>query len=349
MGALLDARPPQLGSSGGRRRGRWDRGGRSRTAARPPPYSSPSEHHAGRPRRRRACDERAQRTDPAPAWASASGVPWVSFPRVPTRSQNQPSFLGVSGAVEPTSLQSRYTHFTVSSSELFRLSGIWNFLTTKGLQRSPRSMAVCDPPPLCPPAAPGAINLSFCRLLPPVSPTRFSWRSSFRVTPTPLPSSTDAMPLPRSRWPRRCASGVSSPRRSFKRPFSPAGALVGTSIPAAAASGPGCSGSRAIAPSTSCARTSPPKSPDAGDRRVEDFLEASDRTDGEVRRREHARELLAALDDLPPEQSCVITLAYYGGYTHTEIATMLDTPIGTVKGRMRLGLRKMAGSVPPPG
>jgi RNA polymerase sigma-70 factor (ECF subfamily) len=87
----------------------------------------------------------------------------------------------------------------------------------------------------------------------------------------------------------------------------------------------------------------------ADDRSVEDVLEASDRTDGEVRRREHARELLAALDDLPPEQSCVITLAYYGGYTHTEIATMLDTPIGTVKGRMRLGLRKMAGSVPPPG
>ena len=42
----------------------------------------------------------------------------------------------------------------------------------------------------------------------------------------------------------------------------------------------------------------------------------------------------------------MITLAYYGGYTHTEIATMLDTPIGTVKGRMRLGLRKMAGSIP---
>lgn len=84
------------------------------------------------------------------------------------------------------------------------------------------------------------------------------------------------------------------------------------------------------------------------DRSVEDLLEARECTDGEVRRREHARELLDALDDLPPEQSCVITLAYYGGYTHTEIATMLDTPIGTVKGRMRLGLRKMAVSVPLP-
>ncbi|MGA9876363.1 MAG: sigma-70 family RNA polymerase sigma factor [Solirubrobacteraceae bacterium] len=85
---------------------------------------------------------------------------------------------------------------------------------------------------------------------------------------------------------------------------------------------------------------------DDSDRGVEDRFEACQLTDSEVGRRERARELLAALDDLPPEQSCVITLAYYGGYTHAEIAAMLDTPIGTVKGRMRLGLRKMAVSVP---
>jgi RNA polymerase sigma-70 factor, ECF subfamily len=88
---------------------------------------------------------------------------------------------------------------------------------------------------------------------------------------------------------------------------------------------------------------------DANDQGVEELIEARERTDGEVGRREEARELLAALNGLPPEQSCVITLAYYGGYSHTEIATMLDTPIGTVKGRMRLGLRKMAGSIPAPG
>jgi RNA polymerase sigma-70 factor (ECF subfamily) len=86
----------------------------------------------------------------------------------------------------------------------------------------------------------------------------------------------------------------------------------------------------------------------ASDRSVEELLEARERTDGEVGRREYVRELLAALGGLPPEQSCVIKLAYYGGYTHTEIAAMLNTPIGTIKGRMRLGLRKMAGSMPPP-
>lgn len=85
---------------------------------------------------------------------------------------------------------------------------------------------------------------------------------------------------------------------------------------------------------------------DSGDRPAEDLLEAPEHTAGEVDRRELARELLSVIDGLPPEQSRVIALAYYGGYTHSQIATMLDTPIGTVKGRMRLGLRKMAGSIP---
>jgi RNA polymerase sigma-70 factor (ECF subfamily) len=83
----------------------------------------------------------------------------------------------------------------------------------------------------------------------------------------------------------------------------------------------------------------------ANDRPPEDLLEAPEHTAGEVGRRELVRELLSAIDGLPPEQSRVIALAYYGGYTHAQIATMLDTPIGTVKGRMRLGLRKMARSM----
>ena len=85
---------------------------------------------------------------------------------------------------------------------------------------------------------------------------------------------------------------------------------------------------------------------DEGDQGLEELLVARELTDGEVGRRERARELRTALDGLPPEQSRVIALAYYGGYTHSEIASMLDTPVGTVKGRMRLGLRKMAVSVP---
>ena len=70
-------------------------------------------------------------------------------------------------------------------------------------------------------------------------------------------------------------------------------------------------------------------------------LEAPERTDVEVVRRDEAVEIRTALDQLPTEQVRVIELAYFGGFTHTEIAAMLDLPVGTVKGRMRLGLEKM--------
>lgn len=81
------------------------------------------------------------------------------------------------------------------------------------------------------------------------------------------------------------------------------------------------------------------------DQGLAELLEANELTEREVGMRERARALRAALDGLPPEQSRVIALAFYGGYSHSEIASMLDTPVGTVKGRMRLGLRKMAVSV----
>jgi RNA polymerase sigma-70 factor (ECF subfamily) len=77
------------------------------------------------------------------------------------------------------------------------------------------------------------------------------------------------------------------------------------------------------------------------DEGVEERFESPEHTDVEVARRDEAREIRAALDDLPDEQSRVIELAFYGGYTHSEIAQLLDTPIGTIKGRMRLGLEKM--------
>jgi len=69
--------------------------------------------------------------------------------------------------------------------------------------------------------------------------------------------------------------------------------------------------------------------------------EAPERTDAEALRRETAREVRGALGALPSDQSKVIELAYFGGFTHSEIAKMLGMPIGTVKGRMRLGLEKM--------
>src|SRR5215210_7932225 len=79
----------------------------------------------------------------------------------------------------------------------------------------------------------------------------------------------------------------------------------------------------------------------AGDEGIEERLESGERTDVEVARREEAETIRSAMETLPPDQFHVIELAYFGGFTHTEIAGILDTPVGTVKGRMRLGLEKL--------
>ena len=86
----------------------------------------------------------------------------------------------------------------------------------------------------------------------------------------------------------------------------------------------------------------------ASDEGIEERFESSDRTDLEVVRREEMHEVRGALDGLPDDQRRAIELAYYGGFTQSEIAEMLSVPIGTVKGRMRLGMEKMRGQLAPP-
>ena len=80
----------------------------------------------------------------------------------------------------------------------------------------------------------------------------------------------------------------------------------------------------------------------ASDEGLEERLESGERTENEVARRDEAATIRSAMDALPAEQSHVIELAYFGGFTHTEIAEILGAPVGTVKGRMRLGLEKLA-------
>ena len=81
---------------------------------------------------------------------------------------------------------------------------------------------------------------------------------------------------------------------------------------------------------------------------IEERIPARERTEIEFASRDEAREIREALEQLPQEQSRVIELAYFGGMTHVEIASMLDTPVGTTKGRMRLGLAKMRMSLGDP-
>ena len=78
---------------------------------------------------------------------------------------------------------------------------------------------------------------------------------------------------------------------------------------------------------------------------IEERFEARERTDVEVARRDEALTVRAAIDELPAEQSRVIELAYFGGFSHSQIADQLEMPIGTVKGRMRLGLEKLRKTI----
>ena len=45
--------------------------------------------------------------------------------------------------------------------------------------------------------------------------------------------------------------------------------------------------------------------------------------------------------DLPGDQRAAVVLSYFGGMTHEQIAAASSTPLGTVKGRLRLGLQKL--------
>jgi RNA polymerase sigma-70 factor (ECF subfamily) len=74
---------------------------------------------------------------------------------------------------------------------------------------------------------------------------------------------------------------------------------------------------------------------------IEERKAAPELTDVEAFRREEAQTVRSAMERLPADQLRVVELAYFGGFTHSQIAEMLGMPLGTVKGRMRLALDKM--------
>jgi RNA polymerase sigma-70 factor (ECF subfamily) len=81
--------------------------------------------------------------------------------------------------------------------------------------------------------------------------------------------------------------------------------------------------------------------------RMQDKVEASAPTSepseafAEAWRNTQQGRVREALKALPQEQLKILELAYFSGYTHVEIAERLELPLGTVKGRMRLGLQKL--------
>ena len=68
-------------------------------------------------------------------------------------------------------------------------------------------------------------------------------------------------------------------------------------------------------------------------------------TEEEVERRIEREYILEALDTLPPEQRQVIMLAYFEGYSQSEMAKILNQPLGTVKTRVRLAMKKLRAAL----
>ncbi len=73
--------------------------------------------------------------------------------------------------------------------------------------------------------------------------------------------------------------------------------------------------------------------------------EAVERTDEEAFLRIEAIAIGVALHSLPAAQRQVVELSFFEGLTQSEIAAGLGVPLGTVKGRMRLALRKLAAEL----
>jgi RNA polymerase sigma-70 factor, ECF subfamily len=70
-------------------------------------------------------------------------------------------------------------------------------------------------------------------------------------------------------------------------------------------------------------------------------VEARDDIEREVIDLTVAEQVKQVVAGLPGDERRAIELAYFGGHTYREVAVMLDTPEGTVKSRIRSGLRRM--------
>ncbi|WP_341997740.1 ECF RNA polymerase sigma factor SigK [Microbacterium sp. LWH7-1.2] len=74
---------------------------------------------------------------------------------------------------------------------------------------------------------------------------------------------------------------------------------------------------------------------------LRDLDVAHDGVSEQVELRIEAEKVAAALSGLPDGQREALTLAYYGGYSQSEIATLVGAPLGTIKTRMRDGLSRL--------
>lgn len=76
------------------------------------------------------------------------------------------------------------------------------------------------------------------------------------------------------------------------------------------------------------------------DDEVEVFIDNCQPIDAAIAE-ERSNSLATALNQIPNEQREIIEMSYYQGYTHQEISTKFNIPLGTVKTRMRQGMKKL--------
>src|SRR5439155_14765908 len=79
---------------------------------------------------------------------------------------------------------------------------------------------------------------------------------------------------------------------------------------------------------------------EAFERVVEDVAESVVEEADAVRSRDSVR---AALREISPDQRQVLEMMYFEGKTQSQVAQELDIPLGTVKGRTLLGMRRLRG------
>ncbi|MGB3373888.1 MAG: ECF RNA polymerase sigma factor SigK [Microbacterium sp.] len=78
---------------------------------------------------------------------------------------------------------------------------------------------------------------------------------------------------------------------------------------------------------------------------VRDFVPARNVVEEAVEERLEGSRVVMALSGLPEAQQEALILAYYGGYSQSEISALIGAPLGTVKTRMRDGLTRLRGEL----
>jgi RNA polymerase sigma-70 factor (ECF subfamily) len=71
------------------------------------------------------------------------------------------------------------------------------------------------------------------------------------------------------------------------------------------------------------------------------YLDKDETSANEPTLRERGALVRSALQDIPPEQRQALELSFFGGLTHEQISERLDTPLGTIKARIRRGLLRL--------